>query len=282
MKIPHRKQDLFLPYMFVLAFILSGVCFLSHLSGTSTFISKGLSLVTSPMRYAVSGICESVSDVKKHFAKVDMLLEENEKLKAEITELKNENARLNGVDEQNENLYRFLGLKREHTDYLLTDAKIISRSNSGYVSTFSVNKGSFHGIEAGMPVVTATGALAGVTYSADINSTRCMSILSYDTYVGVYSEECGETGLLSGSFDVFGENKCVISGLTENTKIKEGDTILTSGLGEIYPRDLKIGTVEYFIKEQGSHTKSAVIRLDSSILSSKNIMILTGFEREYN
>jgi rod shape-determining protein MreC len=74
----------------------------------------------------------------------------------------------------------------------------------------------------------------------------------------------------------------VISGLTEKTKIKEGDTILTSGLGEIYPRDLKIGTVEYFIKEQGSHTKSAVIRLDSSILSSKNIMILTGFEREYN
>lgn len=282
MKIPHRKQDLFIPYMFLLAFILSGICFLSHFSGTGTFLSKGLSLVTTPLRYATRAVCDAVENSSQHFVKVDELIKQNKALSEEIVALKNENNRLREVDEENQALYRFLGLKRENTDYLLTNAKIISRNSSGYISTFSLNKGSFHSIEKNMPVITSTGALVGVTYSVDTNSCRCMSLLSYDTYVGVYSKNCGETGLLSGSFDVFGENKCVISGLSDNTKIKPGDTILTSGLGEIYPRDLKIGTVEYFIKEQGSQTKSAVIKLDSSILNAKNVMILTGFEREYN
>ena len=282
MKIPHRKQDLFIPYMFILAFVLSGLCFLSHFSGTSTFFSKGLSFVTTPLRSITRLACESLENASEHFSEIDRLLSENKALKEEIISLTNENTRLNDVDSDNQALRRFLGLKSENIDYSLADAKIISRANSGYISTFSVDKGSFHEIKENMPVITSTGALVGVTYSVDVNSARCMSILSYDTYVGVYSKNCGETGLLSGSFDVFGENKCVISGLSDDTGIKEGDTILTSGLGEIYPRDLKIGTVEYFIRERGSHTKSAVIKLDSSILSAKNVMILTDFERDYN
>ncbi|MBP3580778.1 MAG: rod shape-determining protein MreC [Clostridia bacterium] len=282
MKIPHRKHDLFIPYMFALAFVLSGICFLSHFTGTSTFISKGLSFITTPLRAGTRFICEAIDDTKQHFRNVDKLLEENKAMSQEIYTLQSENERLKRVDSENQVLYRFLGLKRENTDYRLTNAKIISRSNSGYISTFSLNKGSFHEITENMPVITSTGALVGVTYSVDSNSCRCTSILSYDTHVGVYSENCGETGLLSGSFDVFGENKCVIAGLPDNTQIKVGDTILTSGLGEIYPRDLKIGTVESFIREVGSQTKSAIIKLDSSIINAENVMILTGFEREYN
>lgn len=282
MKIPHRKRDLFIPYMFVLAFILSGICFLSHASGTSTFISKGLSFVTTPLSSTARSIAKLIDDGKQHFSDVDKLLTQNKELSDKVLQLEEENSRLKKVDDENDVLYRFLGLKREHTDYSLADAKIVSRSNSNYISTFTLNKGSFHGVKENMPVVTSTGALMGVTYSVDLNSVRCRSVLSYDTYVGVYSENCGETGLLSGSFDVFGENKCVISGLSDDTKIKEGDTILTSGLGEIYPRDLKIGTVDYFIREMGSQTKSAVVKLDRSVITSDNVMILTAFQREYN
>lgn len=282
MKIPHRKHDLFIPYMFGISVILTVICFLSHFSGTSTFISKGLSFVTTPLRAATRLVANSIDSASQHFSDVDALLEENVALKNELEDLKRENNRLEKVDNENQSLYRFLGLKRENSDYALTDAKIISRSTSNYISTFSLNKGSFHGIKENMPVVTSTGALLGVTYSVDTDSCRCMSILSYDTNVGVYSEKCGETGLLSGSIEVFSDNKCVISGLSDNTKIKEGDSILTSGLGEIYPRDLKIGTVEGFITEIGSQTKSAVVKLDNSIFTADNVMIITSFEREYN
>jgi len=282
MKIPHRKKDLFIPYMFILAFLLSAVCFLSHFSGTSSFISKGLSFVTTPLRSGTRFISNGVQNVMQHFTDVDELLKQNKELTEENARLTDENNSYKLIMTENEVLHKFLGLKREHVDYTLTDAKIISRSNSNYISTFSINKGSFHGIKENMPVITSNGALVGVTYSVDADSCRCMSVLSYDTHVGVYSERSGETGLLSGSLAVFSDNKCVISGLSDNTSIEEGDKILTSGLGEIYPRGLKIGVVDGFIKDKGSQTKSAVIALDKSVLRDDDVMVITGFERIYN
>lgn len=281
MKLSRKKPNLFLPSVFVIAFILSGICFLSHNSGTGTYISKGFSFVTAPLNAGARRLSLSFSSVGKYFSDVKKITEENEKLKKENEELKSENNRLAKVDAENNELYNFLELKREHVDYSLAEAKIIARSDVGCISSFTLNKGSFHGITEAMPIVTSNGTLLGVTYSVDVNSCKCRALTSYDTYVGVYSEECGETGLLSGSFETFSAGKCVISGLSDDTKIKVGDTILTSGLGEVYPRDLKIGTVDSFIKDLGSQTQSAVVTLDKTISDESSVMLITAFNREY-
>ena len=281
MKIPHRKKDFFLPLMFIIAIILCAVCFMSHSSGTSTVLSKTLSIVTTPLRITTVGIYNSVSGISEYFADVKILKQENEKLKEQNARLSKENELLESIKIENENLYGFLDLKKEHTDYKMTNANIISKSTSGFISIFTIDKGSFHGITENMPIITSTGALMGVTYSVETNSTRCMSILSYDTKAGVYDESTGEVGILSGSFETFKDNKCIIESLSADTTIKEGDTILTSGLGSIYPRGITIGKVEGFINNLGSHTKSAVIAIDESVFESENIMVITNFLRSY-
>lgn len=281
MKIPHKKKDYFLPLMFVCACILCAVCFMSHSSGTSTFLSKGLSVVTTPLRSTTSSIYRSVSSVFEYFSDVKALNEENEKLKTENAKLKKENEGFLSIQKENENLYKFLDLKKEHTDYKLTNANIISKSSQGFISIFTIDKGSFHGIEENMPIITPTGALMGVTYSVETNSTRCISILSYDTKVGIYDENTGETGILSGSFETFNQNKCIIESIPPDSSIKEGDTILTSGLGNIYPRGVTIGKVCGFINDLGTHTKSAVVSVDESVFDSDSIMVITDFSRNY-
>ena len=161
------------------------------------------------------------------------------------------------------------------------DAKIIAKSSSNYVSTFTLDKGSFHGIKENMPIITSNGALMGVTYSVDSNSCRCISIISYDTKVGVYNSNTGETGILSGSFDRFVMGQCVIHGVPNEAAMKKGDKIYTSGLGTIYPRDLKIGVVKDFLPEKGSQAKSVVIDVDASVFTDDSVMILTDFEKVY-
>lgn len=281
MKIPHRKKDLFLPAMFASAILLSAICFFSHASGTSTLLSKSLSLVTTPLRAFTRSADKLIGSVGEYFSDINELKKENQKLIAENKALKRENSSLSALKNENDALYGFLDLKKEHTDYRFTNANIISKASSNYLSTFTIDKGSFHDVTENLPVISDSGALIGVTYSAEPNSTRCKSILSYDTKVGVYDKETGETGILSGSFDTFRQNRCVMEGLSDDTSVKEGDTILTSGLGEIYPRDLIIGKVCGFIPELGSHTQSAVIELDESILASDSIMVITSFRRIY-
>lgn len=281
MKIPHRKKDYFLPIMFIIALALCAVCFMSHTQGTSTLLSKGLSIVTTPIRGATFKIYNSVSGIFEYFDDVEALKEENKRLKQENATLTKENEALSSIKRENENLYGFLELKKEHTDYKLTNANVISKSDSGFISIFTIDKGSFHGIRENMPIITSSGALMGVTYSVETSSTRCISILSYDTKVGVYDENTGEVGILSGSFDTFKDKKCIIESLDADSGIKEGDTILTSGLGSIYPRGITIGKVEGFVNDLGSHTKSAVVTLDDSVFASENVMVITNFVRTY-
>ncbi len=281
MKIPHRKKDLFLPAIFVIAVMLSAICYMSHSSGVSTFLSSGLSSVTTPLRSATRAVYGVLSEVGTYFSDIDKLKEENENLKKENKALAEENANVQHYKSENEVLYKFLDLKKERTDLSLTNANIISKTSSNYISVFTIDKGSFHGIRENMPVIAEGGVLVGITYSVEPNSTRCRSLLSYDLKVGIYSETSGETGILSGSFDTFRENKYIIESLSDTTTILPGDRILTSGLGEIYPRGLSIGTVERYIPDMGTHTSNAVIIPDAAALTCDSVMVITSFERIY-
>lgn len=281
MKIPHRKKDKTLPVMFLISALLCVICFASHSSGTSTVFSQGLSIITTPLRIASKGLYNVTSSIGTYFTDINRLKEENTRLVKENKKLSEENADYQALKKENESLYKFLDLKKERNDYTFTNANIVSKSSSGYSSIFTLDKGSFHGIEAGMPVISDEGALIGITYSVEATSTRCKSLLSYDVNVGVYDELTGETGILSGSFDTFSQNRCVIRGLSHETTVKAGDKILSSGLGEVYPRNLVIGTVCGFIPEPGTHTRNAVVELDGSAFASDSIMVITSFERVY-
>ena len=281
LKIPHRKRDYFIPVMYLSAVILCAVCFASHGSGTSSLLSKGLSFVVTPLQTCTKGIYDFCSSASVYFGGMDALKEENEKLLKQNKKLSEENAAVKGLKAENDSLYKFLELKKEHTDYKFTNANVISRSSDGYTASFTVDKGSFHGIKENMPIISEEGALLGVTYSVDANSSRCKSIISYDMNIGIYDEETGETGILSGSFETFVKNKCLIQPLNESTTVKAGHRILTSGLGTVYPRGLIIGIVSDFIPVSGTHAMGAVVTPDKSSMTSDRVMVITSFERYY-
>lgn len=281
MKIPHRKKDLFMPILFGAAVLLSAICFLSHFSGTSTLLSNGLSLITTPLRGATKGIYSLCASTGGYFSDVKELKKENELLKKQNKELSDENTSLQGLKKENESLYKALELKKEHVDYKFTNANIISGSSSGYTDIFTIDKGTFHGVKANMPIISDEGVLIGVIYSSEATSARCKTLLSYDVSVGVYDENTGETGILSGSFETFSDGKYIIRGLSDTTTIKEGDRILTSGLGDIYPRNLVVGTVTGFIPDKGSHTKNAVVTPHPSADANDFVMVITSFDRTY-
>ena len=281
LKIPHRRRDYFVPVILAVAILASAICFASHASGTSTRLSRGLSLITTPFQSATKLTYDFFSTVGGYFENMEKLKSENERLSAQNKRLLEENLTVKELQSENNSLYKFLELKKEHTDYNFINGNVISRSSDGYSANFTIDKGTFHGIEENMPVISDNGALIGITYSVDSNSTRCKSILSYDVNIGVYNEETGETGVLSGSFDTFSKNKCIIRHLSEETTFLEGDRILTSGLGEIYPRGLIIGKVDGFEPEMGSHTKNAIITPDESAFVCDRVMVITSFERAY-
>lgn len=281
MKIPHKKRDKFFPIILIISVLLSVICFYSHSWGTSTILSKGLSFAVTPLRNTTKCVYDTFCDIGTYFKGMSALKNENERLIKENKRLSDENESIQALKSENDSLYGFLELKKERNDFKFVNANIVSHHSSGYSSIFTIDKGSFHGISANMPIISDDGTLIGVTYSVEASSTRCKAIISYDVNVGVYDENTGETGILSGSFDTFSDGKALICSLSDDTTVKAGDKILTSGLGNIYPRGLAIGTVEKITPQEGEHKYSAVVKPDVSALACDRIMVIQSFERVY-
>ena len=281
MKIRYRKSNSFFYLCIVTAIILSFICFVSYKSPVGNIVSNTVSFITTPVQKVGKYTFDLVSGVADYFSSVKKLSEENRYLKSEIDKLSSLEAQNEILRKQNESLYSFLELKKLRSDFSLCDAKIIARTSSNYVSEFIIDKGSFHGIKENMPVIDDVGRIIGIVFSTDIQRSRCRYITSYDVNIGVYDEKTGNTGLLSGDFGTSSRSKCLIKGLMSETDIGTGDRILTSGLGDIYPEGLIVGTVVELIPDAGSHTLTAVVSPDENIFSADNIMVITDFTRIY-
>jgi len=281
MKIRHRKSNGFFLFCLILSFLLSFICFASYNSPVGSILSNAVNTITSPLQFAGKYTFDLCKGTLDYFSSVKSLSKENKALQSEVERLLALEAQNEILRKQNESLYDFLELKKERSDFKLCDAKIIARTNSNYVSDFIINKGSFHGIEQNMPVIDASGRLIGIVFSVDLQSARCRYITSYDVSVGVYDEMTGNTGVLSGDFGLFSQNKCLIRGLLTQTDISVGDRILTSGVGDIYPTGLLIGTVEKLVSDANTQTVTAVVNPGENFFQTDSIMIITDFARIY-
>lgn len=281
MKIRQKKNNNFFVIMLCLSFVLSALCFASYNSGTSHFLAKGIGLVVTPLEICTDGIADAFGNIKKYTTSIDKLTQENLELSKTIEELTEQNQKSALIQKQNDDLYKFLELKKERNDFVLTDAKVISRTSSNYISKFTIDKGSFHGISENMPVITSDRSVMGVVYSVNLTSSECLCITSYDTTLGVFDERSGSTGFLSGDFELFSKNKCIMTDIHEQADIKVGDKILTSGLGDIYPSQLVIGKVTDIFADPGTYTQTAHIQPSQSIFTEDNVMVITAFNRVY-
>ncbi len=281
MKVTYKKRNIFYPVCFITAILLSVICFNAWNSGAGNAVSGFVNVAVSPLQYVADAVSGRVISISEYFASNKRLSEENRLLKeynARMSVVEAENRKLK---KQNDDLFGYLDLKRDRTDFKLCDARIIARTSSNYIQSFVIDKGTFHGVNANMPLINSDGALLGVVLSADKTSSKCLSVISYDVSLGVYNGRNGITGVLGGSFELFKEGKCSIDNLPVQSDIQKGDVIFTSGTGDIYPADLIIGTVDSITTNSHSHTVSAVVKPGADISVVDNIMVITDFERVY-
>lgn len=281
MKIRQKKNNKFFPVMLCIACALSALCFASYNSGTSHFLAKGLGIIITPLEICTNKVVDVFENIKKYTDSIDELTKKNIELERTIQELTEQNQKALLIQHQNDELYKFLELKKERNDFMMTDAKVISRTSSNYISKFTIDKGSFHGISENMPVITSDRSIIGVVYSVNLTSSECLCITSYDTTLGVFDERSGSTGFLSGDFELFSENKCIMTDIHEQADVKVGDKILTSGLGDIYPSQLVVGQVTDIFADPATYTQVAHIKPSESIFTADNVMVITSFNRVY-
>ena len=222
-------------------------------------ISSSVSTVVSPLQKIVYNINSRVKETVDFFLNFSEVKLENEELKKKNTKLANELIEYESLKDEVERLREALNFTESKNNYKYVGVNIIGYSGNSLSDGYIIDKGSNDGIDKNMVVVSSKGLVGKVTKVAS-NFAIVQSILNENIAVAVMDQQTREaTGVLQGLSDKKDNNMTVVYNLPINSDVKEGDIIITSGLGKIYPKEIPVGTVVSVEEDNVRVMKSAVV-----------------------
>lgn len=184
----------------------------------------------------------------------------NESLEKEIQELKKE-----------------LELKRTLTEYNTVNATILSRNKMYWFNTLVIDKGSKDGLKESMAVITKDG-LVGKISKVYKSSSEVKLITSDDTNykvsVSIKINDHESIAILNG-YDAQ-NNLIKVTGVNKNDNVNVGDTVLTSGLGGVFPGGIYIGTVEKIESDKYNLSNNVYVKTKQNFNNIHYVTVLIG------
>lgn len=88
----------------------------------------------------------------------------------------------------------------------------------------------------------------------------------------------GDSGVVSTDLMLADQGLVKLGYLTAETTAQPGDIVVTSGLGSIYPQNLKIGTIRSIEHEEYDVSLYALVEPFVDVTQVKDVMVITSFE----
>ena len=245
--------------------------------GQGSYIRSAIVTAASPFSWAFTKVGEGITGFSLYFKTLEELRDENAALRAELEGYKSLVYDAELIKEENEFYSNYLGIKEEHLDFLFENATVVGREATNYRNVVTLSKGSLHGIEVNMPVITEEGLIGHIT---EVGSTwsKAEILTESSSAVGAYIERSGTLGVVEGTYELRTEGLCRMVYIEADADIRVGDKVLSSGIGEVYPRGLLIGKVTEVSRDERTRTIVATVEPAANLGSISKVMIITEYE----
>jgi len=205
-------------------------------------------LISSPIQRIFWGAGSRVFGFFDFMVEMKHLTEENEKLKLGKQELLAENFRLEELRKENEMLREALDMELEKEFQL-----ILARVTGKYITQdyILIDKGSRDGISEGFPVITQEKVLIGRAVKVYRNFSEVILIShpksSFDGKTFSRNRSDNSDNRTDGEILAMvkgkGNSGLIFDLIPREEEITEGDLVVTSALGGIYPSGLLVGEI---------------------------------------
>ena len=179
------------------------------------------------------------------------------------------------IEKDNQELRDLLDLNKTLTEFVPINSTILSRNKSYWFNTLTIDKGTSSGIKKNMAVITNKG-LIGKISNVSRNSSEVKLITSddvnYKVSIAIKTNEVDNYAILNGYDKETGLIKA--TGIDKTTQINQGDTVITSGLGEMFPSGIYIGKVEKIENDKYNLSKTIYIKTDQNFNSFHYVTVL--------
>ena len=207
-------------------FLLLGILMRQAPEATQkSVVSAALASVFYPAQMVISSVDEFRSVAHEN----EMLKEENARLRQETyyaSEALQELARLHA-------LVRF----DDKWDYPIVTARVVGHNPGRFLTTLVINRGTSRGVKEDMPVFSMNG-LVGKVSKATLTHSRVQLLVDPNLKLSVLERRTRVVGCLESV-----DGRTLSAMIPTHAGVKVGDTLITSGLGGIFPKGIPVGTV---------------------------------------
>jgi len=194
--------------------------------------------VLAPVQNAINGVAQGATGVVRDYFDLVNVRRDNEKLRAELAEMKTNQSRLVELETENRHLSELLALGDALGGASIA-ANVIGSDANGLSRTIVISQGSASGVKRDMAVLSFQGVV-GKVISVSPHAARVLLIDDHNSALDAFDQRTRARGIIAGVVD----DGITMKYVERSQDVHADDVIVTSGLDGVFPRGLLIGTIK--------------------------------------
>lgn len=234
---------------------------------------KGVSTALAPIYFLANLPNEIASWADNNIVSRNDLLAENRNLKDELLILKAQNQRLIGLESENARLRSLLGSSRTLRGKRVI-AEVLNIDSSLFTNELLLNKGSLDGVFVGQAVVDSEGVMGQIIRVSTVTS-RMILLNDQKHAIPVRIDRNGVRAIAQGD-----GRSLYLRHLPNTVDIKEGDILLSSGLGQKFPDGYPVAKVTSVTRQPSQPYAEILAEPTANINRANHVLLLWPYREQ--
>ncbi|MBF0142074.1 MAG: rod shape-determining protein MreC [Magnetococcales bacterium] len=188
------------------------------------------------------------------FQELSHLDEENRVLRAELERARTAELQNGGLLQENRRLRELLAMAPDPRYHALV-ARVVGDSSSAFSRSYLLSSGRRHGVLMDSPVIVPNG-LVGRVVRVGQGACLVLSLQDLNSRVPVLIERSGVRAVAMGT----NNDLLKLAFIAKGDDIVDGDQVVTSGIGGIFPKGLVVGKVAMPVPMDDSVSGEILVR----------------------
>ncbi|WP_268246965.1 rod shape-determining protein MreC [Kushneria pakistanensis] len=228
-----------------------------------------VSTVVAPVQWVVSLPARGLSLASLALSDQTRLVNENRQLRERLLTLSQRVQRMASLAEDNTRLRELLkAAPRQEIPWIT--AGLLTLDNNPFLQQMIIDRGQQSGVYSGQPVVDSAG-LVGQVISVSRYSSRVLLITDASHSVPVQINRNGLRFIARGAGQ---SNRLTLDNVPNNTDIREGDLLVTSGLTGRFPEGYPVARVSRIVRNAGTPFATVEVLPIAQLDRSRNFLLL--------
>ena len=241
-------------WVFFIAFFLLLLSMNSGQKGPWNPLEQVIIEVTVPVERIFERTVAWTQDFWSNYFFLVNTRKENAALKRELNALKMENNRYREQLFTHERLKALLQFKQS-VNIPAVAAQVIGLDPTGWFKSVIIDKGTAAGITVDMPVVNASGVVGRVV-SVSPHYAKLLLLVDQNSAVDSLIQRSRDRGMVRG----LNSETCTLDYMVKTSDVQEGDEVVTSGLGGVFPKGIPLGRVVTVEDDSGDLFKHITVK----------------------